>query len=449
MRHSKPLNSTQHGSVLIAVIIITSLISIVMSSFLTLTDQQVKQANKAFYYNACLDLAESGIEDAIWAINNDDYSEWATNGTNYWKQIDNFSLNGATSVQIRVMLTNLTTIPTIISEGQIDLPGKDQVSKQIKVQLSPRSKFPNGLTAKNTITFSGGNADVDAYDSDISSLAGNRLDEGTVATVSALNDSVNISNASIFGYIATGGSPPDIGPNGKVYGADRVTEVEFMNNSSYFVDTDRITNDFSANFEDILMPAISTAPLPSTNTTIGDATGVTIEAYEVSDLNIRASDTLTIVGPVVLIVTDDVDVKGEIVIDQAKGSLEMYVADDITVTGNGIVNLPTSPGNSPLPNKLLIYGTAAAGDGQIFKLAGNGALVGGVYAPHAAVELKGGGSSGIMYGAVLAEQIKITGNYQFRYDIRMKEITDDASFRMISWTELISQSNRFDFLAYF
>lgn len=442
-------NHNRAGSALVAVIIITSTISFVMSGFLKLTNQQVIQANKAFYYNACLDLAESGVEEAIWAINNNDFSQWQTDGTGYWKQINNLLLDGTNTVRVRVRVENLSTVPTITSEGYVGLTAGNDISKQIEVKLQPRSKFPNGLTAKNTIVFSGGNADVDAYDSDISSLAGNRLDEGTVATVSAVSDALNISNASIFGYIATGGSAPDIGPNGKIYGVDRITEVEFLNDSSFFVDASRITSDFSSNFDTVSMPTLTTTPLPSTNTMIGDPTGSTIEVYEVTDLNISTSDTLTIVGPVVLIVTDDADIKGEILIDQAQGSLEMYVADDLSMTGNGIMNLPASASDSPLPEKVLIYGTGAAGAGQLFKLAGNAAMAAGIYAPNAAIELKGGGSSGVMYGSVVAEQIKITGNYEFRYDIRMKEIEEEASFRMVSWTELISSVDRYDFSAYF
>ena len=437
------------GSALIAVIMVTTFVSFVIAGFLRMADQQLKDSNKTFFYNACLDLAESGVEDAIWAINADDYSGWSTNGTDYWKKIIHFNLDGAQSVRVRVVMTNLATTPLITSEGFVSLAGNDSVAKQIQVELDPRSKFPNGLTAKDTITFSGGNAEVDAYDSNIVTLAGNRMDEGTVATVSALNDAVNIANASIFGFIATGGSSPDIGPNGKVYGQDRVTEVEVHNNSAYFVDTNRITNDFSANFDDVPAPPTGGSALPGTNTTIGDPTGSTIEYYRVTDLRIGNSDTLNIVGPVVLVVEDDAVVKGKIVIGQVAGSLEMYVGGNLDVTGNGMVNLPAISSNSPKPNKILVYGTASSGSGQTFKLAGNGSLAAGIYAPNAEVQLKGGGSSGEMFGAVVAEDIKINGNYAFHYDVRMREITDERSYRMSSWRELTKGSDRYDFLAYF
>lgn len=439
----------REGSALVSVIFIVVIISLVIGSFIRMVMTQVEVANRTFFFNACLDLAESGVEDAIWAINNDDYSTWNTDGTDYWKTLTGFNLDGISNAKTRVVITYLATTPTITSEGSVSLVGGETIEKQIQVELTPRSLFPNGLTAKDTITFAGGHAEVDAYDSNISSIIGNRLDQGTVATLSAVTDAVSIANASIFGYIATGGSNPDIGPNGQIYGADRIYEVEVLHDSTYFVDLDRITNDFRANFEDASAPTVATTPLTSTNATIGDPTGATVEVYSITDLNVQNSDTLNIVGPVIIIASAGVDVQGEINIDPAQGSLELYAAGNVSVTGNGIVNEPAMPTGSPEPNNLLIYGTAPASTGQTIKLAGNGILAAGIYAPNAEVELEGGGASGEMYGAVVAENIKVTGDYEFHYDIQMKKLTHDDSYRMSSWSELIKQSERYAFSSYF
>ena len=444
-QHLRNYTQYRRGSILIVVISISALMFISMGSFLNLASQQLKTTNKAFFYNACLDLAESGIEDAIWTLNFNNFSGWNLIDGEYTKKISNFNIDSTSTAEAFVVIQNPGSSPKVISEGRVIFANGQKITKQIMIELAPRSMFPNGLTAKNSITFSGGNVAVDAYDSNTTTLSGNRIDRGTVATQSALNDIISISNASIFGYISTGGSDPDIGPNGKVYGADRIDEVEVTNDSNFYIDESRITRDFSAYLADVNIPTgMTPAPYPTGSSTLGDATGATVQVYEISDLQIKSTESLLIEGPTIIF-ADNLDVKGEILIDQANGSLQIYLTEDLSVAGNGIVNLPNNPQNSPNPEKLLIFGTGTETSDQTFTMGGNSSLAAGIYAPNADVQLNGGGSSGTMYGSIVADNIKITGNYAFRYDVKLGEMKEEQSYRLVSWAELTSNEEKYDF----
>lgn len=440
----------ERGSALLVVLFVSTAVALIVAGFIRMVNVEMKNADKSFYRNSCLNIAESGAEEAVWALNNDDFTGWMTSPNDAWIGLTNFNMGNNVLASARVLVQNRNSVPTIITEGRVLLSDGTLMKKQIRITLAERSVFSNGLTSKDTLIFSGGNAEVDAYDSSLASLVGNRIDHGFVATTSALTDALAISNATIFGYLATGGSAPDIGPNGKVYGADRQWEVEVVNDSSFFVDSSRITQDFSSNFDDVTIPALTTASYPSGNhVTIGDSTGATTEVYHASSINIRNNRSLTIEGPVILIVDGDVSVKGTMTIVDGTGSLDLYLGGDMDVGGNGIVNLPPGATTPPKPEKMMIYGTATSAGAQTIKLAGNGILAASVYAPNASVELKGGGSAGEMYGAVVANNIKITGNYAFHYDVNLQDTEASDSWKMSDWSELITAAERIDLESYF
>jgi len=112
------------------------------------------------------------------------------------------------------------------------------------------------------------------------------------------------------------------------------------------------------------------------------------------------------------------------------------VAGNLDVGGTGMVNLTN------VPQDMLIYGTAAEGAGQIVKLHGNGALTAAVYAPNAALSLKGGGSGGVFNGAAVANTIVIVGNYEFHYDEALNDFGAESSYKINRWRELVNSSER-------
>ena len=100
------------------------------------------------------------------------------------------------------------------------------------------------------------------------------------------------------------------------------------------------------------------------------------------------SSTLSLIikGDVRIVATGSLSLAGkaDIYLDNS-ATLKIYVADNMSLSGNGILNA------SQKPEQLLIYGTNTTEGVQSLTISGNGYLAAAVYAPNAKVALTGGG----------------------------------------------------------
>ena len=106
-------------------------------------------------------------------------------------------------------------------------------------------------------------------------------------------------------------------------------------------------------------------------------------------------------------------------------SLKIYVNQDITVSGGGIIN------GTGLPANLSVFGLNACDDVTI---SGSAAFIGTVNTPNAQVTISG---SGGLHGAVTCSQVTLSGGAGVHYD----ETLGSASGRYVvdslnEWTEL-------------
>ena len=427
------------GSIILPTLLIIMILAGVGYTYLQTSLNEFKMSYRTKDMLSALNLAEGGIEEAMIAMKHEKWGDygWTTVTTDhFYQEFKNVSLYNGQVGNIRVYASVLDEdAPIIFSEGEISSP-YGVVKKQIRCDLGKKGAFLNGMTAKKTVVFNGNKITVDSYNSDNGAFDPflNRRAEGTIGSLSTAHGDLYSGNADIFGYIATGGGTPTIGPGGIVSGDLTAT--------SGTVDTDRIAKDFIADFPDMAAPIGSALPspistLPSSGT-IGIAGGVTTY-YKVPSFSSKSSDSLTIVGPVVIVVEGDVTTKGEITISNSgsdTGSVEMYVAGNVDIGGNGVVNM------SDVPANFMLFGTAASGSSQNLKVSGNGAIKAAIYAPNADLELKGSGSSGVFMGAAVANNIKMTGNFEFHYDEALGNMSFDNSYRISRWRELIEGDER-------
>lgn len=414
-------------------VVFATLMAISVGSFLKLANHESRLSNIAFHSNASLNLAEGGLEMALYAFNNKDLSGWSLSGTTAVMDVKELDLGQNAVGVIHARIIDFYGNPIVQAEGRMELPNRPSVTKQIEIRLVRRSLFANGITSREGVTFKGGNATVDSYSSSAgvpsSSITGNN-DNGSVASVSVNVGAIGISNATVYGYVATGGSEPTVGSNGRIFGKD--TDFGVM------VDPNRIALDFAADFPDVIPPtSYGGGHINSLNSGVIGVKNATVPTvYSVGSMSVN--DILTIQGPVVLHVKGDVDVKGEIRIENTPGNYAIvYLDNDLDIGGTGFANLTNRP------ESLLIYGSNPVH--QTIKLHGNGALYAAVYAPNATVELKGGGSSGSMGGAVVAKDFFINGNYSFHYDEDLADFGRDQSYRMDNWRELHLAADRINF----
>lgn len=429
------------GSVLIVTLILGSAIALALGSFMAVTINTVRMSQRSFYANSSLNLAEAGLEEALYALNTGDWTGWSTHSSgadNRFRAVGPFNLGQQASGDIAIVVFNATTspTPTIVAQGESAPSSGAVIVKQLEVKVRRRSHWATGVVAKENVKFSGGNVYVDSYSScDPTYSTGGAYDpskhrdRGSVASARVVSEvGVDVGNSDVWGYVSTSGADVDVGPNGTVRGEDTPGGVK--------KDPSRITKDFpGAGFE------LEEAPTSfdsiytdiSGTATLGTAgTSTTIKAANMLNTN---GNTIEVYGDVTLYVTNKVDLKGDFFV-RPGSTLELYVDGDMFVGGNGQVN------ETGLPENLKIYGTAATAGGQTIKLHGNGIMHAAVFAPNANIELKGGGSSGEMSGSVIGNTVTMTGNYDFHYDECLEDASDGNPFAVASWRELNSAGER-------
>jgi hypothetical protein len=121
------------------------------------------------------------------------------------------------------------------------------------------------------------------------------------------------------------------------------------------------------------------------------------------------------------------------------------VAGSNTTTAGTYVATGTRVGQ---PINLKIFGTHTTDGAQTISISGNGNLSAVVNAPNAHISAKGGGNSGFVYGSLIGQSLKFTGNDGFYYDESLKKNEDDARLAIEDWREMISYVDRTSYMSY-
>jgi len=488
-----PLLESKRGSVLIVAAIFAIILAIAVAGYLQVARTSMKLANRSFYLNAAINLTDIGLEQALWSMNHSNWtgagftargedhpSEWQ--GTFPSSSPYYYQLAPGVTGQVKVWVNAGGTTPQAVVKATITLSDGTTLIKEAEARMKSRSYFVNGLVAKQSITFSGNNAEVDSWNSDpnnsgtpVPYSAGVAHDHGAVVgCTSVLVDSIAVSNANIYGYVAVGGhtlGDISVGPQGVVgpYGTPNGT-----------IDTTRVTFDFTTSFPDVSAPTQDSTgePLTGANTNTlaaitntltlprTDAHGNILDNvasdgtyyYSVSSISLSGHAALSVTGPldahgqhtpakVVITVLNSigttVSVSGQAGITiGTSSSLAMYTAGNVSISGNGVAN-GTSTTNQPI--NFQFYGTLPAAQTppyQSISIVGNGVLSGVVYAPNAAVSMCGGGNQGQVLGAMVGNTISLTGNSVFHYDESLANFGGSNLWTLSSWDELARASER-------
>lgn len=473
-----PCQAQSRGSVLIVSLILCAVIGVSLASYLQLSRTGLEISNRALYSNAAMNLAENGLEEAMYAVNKtvaDSSYNWASNGWDTASPVPagdarrrlptsgSYSFNqGATGI-VRVYVIGYNgTSPRAMSRATITLASGQVVEKWVEVRLRRTSKFANGLVAKDSILFKGNNASVDSWDSGWDPnnpaaaitpySAGVRNDNGSVGSISVAVDAVLVKQADVWGYVSTGGTDPTstVGNNGSILGDGSVYDAATWTKAT--VDPSRVATDFSASFDDVAIPTYdydltavsSDLDLPRGGDTARSDGKYYYRASSVSLTNkmLRATGN----KKVVLVVEGNVSVgggSGTIRVDTGS-ELAMYVGGNVTIAGMGAANgTPSNPSSGPTeaqcqpPAFFQIYGTNTSS--QTFDITGNGALSGVVYAPNAEFIFRGNAT---ILGSVVAESIEATGNAVFHYDESLGDFGGDNPYRISLWKEVTTAADR-------
>ncbi|MBI2514113.1 MAG: hypothetical protein HYV96_19240 [Opitutae bacterium] len=473
---SRPLSS-ERGSLLIVAMLLCAIIGISLVSYINVGRSALRTSNRSLYNNAAMNLAENGLEEAMYSINklvNDSTYSFSDDG---WTPVGSddmkrkwtgttFDQNATGEVRVYIYNYDGAAAPIIVARSLVSVQGdttQGAVEKWVKVQLRKTSKFANGLVAKQTINFNG-SPQIDSWNSDpdnnsatapytyntspynATTNPGGKRDAGSVGSISVGVNAVLVDNADIWGYVGTGGSAPSVGATGTIgpFGTSAGTVV-----------ASHVSTDFSTSFDNVSAPSTysytNAGALSSSTTLPDDFPAATMQAdgkYYVECTSMGGSNNVFTIAAgkkVVLKVTGttgySVDIKGGSgALNISSGaSLELYTAGDINIGGKGAMNGGTSTATMGQPVNFQIYGTKTSGV-QDINLKGNGVFSGVLYAPFGSVDLDGSVQS---FGSIVGNDITLNGtSAQFHYDESLGNFGGNNPFRVTRWDELNSATDR-------
>lgn len=449
VRRPPPLRASEKGSILIVSLILCAVIGISLGSYLSLSKSSLKLANRSFYNTSALNLAETGVEEALWCFNqaaagvavDTAWGYWTRSGNLAKRTFTDFALSGGATVQVRVLVHDYNPAgsvqPRIWAEATVTLPAESRtLTKVVVVDLRRRSRFAMGLVAKNQITFNGNTASVDSWNSlfnddgtprgaAVGYSNGVKHASGSVGSTSVAVGSVAINNADIWGFASVGGSSS----SGISVGSQGIISGNFSA-SGGTVDTSRIATDFTANFDEVANPTAA-VDIGGVGATLGGV-GVTA-TYRYSG---AITSSFTVKGNITLILTGAGDVLrlnggGDTLTIDAGASLIIYTAANINLTGGGVVN-PNAQAIS-----LQIYGTSTTS--QSIDIGGGAEFNGVIYAPNGNVKIFG---TPDVKGSIVGDNITVVGNAKFHYDEALGNWGGNNPFGIVKWMEITDQAAR-------
>ena len=471
------------------------------ASYISLTLSTLRSATRSFYYNTAFNVAEAGLEEALWALNNNDWGKhgWVESGTSriLTGALATPDVTDANNVRsyFNVIVENASaSAPIITSEGVVAAQNGGVIRKQLRVNARVSSLFTPPFTAITNLRLNGG--EIDSYRmADGNYTTAPRRYETTVASPTLTIGDISIgSPADIYGYVTVGVGAANASGfvssiKGSVTGENTAAGQDGVTTAgSNLIDTNRIAYDFYQSFpmpteptEDFLLP------IPSSDANgmivLGDPTGATVKRYQITNLTVPNKETLLVVGPVEIKVQGALTVGAQSAVVVLTGtfstaattkgnttipgitytaatttdttgaivpaaSLKIYAYGDLAISGNGDLVGGTIPGTNigVDPTKLQILGLAPVS--QNISVGGNGNLAAAVYAPHANVVFNGGGSSGYFAGATIANNITVNGNgYRIRYPEEMSNDSSSNIYTISRWLELTDRSTWHNFAA--
>lgn len=435
----------KEGYIIVVSLVIATAVLILLGVFLGSIVAEKRNVERSYHSAQALNLAEAGVEKAIWQLNNNPtppvsgqissidgvgYCEYTitTSGDTVVIQATGYSpeINIATRVQrsIEVTLLRETGDTTVFDMA-----------------------FFAGSATGNTIEKTG-SGDIDSYDSRNGpyGVNGNKGSNGHLGTNSKSTspEAVKITGSGdIYGdiYIGEGGNPDEAilqSGSGTISG-DRTTLDDIGGNRELpevkppslpsLVDKEAWTKTGSS---DVSFPG--SGRYPSIN--ISGSGDVIFGAdsnfiYVEGDFTKSGSGDLIINTNMTLYIKGNFDMSGsgDITINNDY-KLTMYVGGDVEGTGSGLWNTSMNPSN------LTIYGLDSCTQ---VKISGSTNLYGAVYARNAEIWLTG---SGDVYGSVIGDRIRITGSSDIHYDEALVDPnnvpsapTYDYRYVFQSWSE--------------
>lgn len=456
---------SEKASVTLITLCLCTVMAIALGSYYGLCRSSYVFSTRLFQEDRARELVQVGLEEALWALNQNEWTQsgstgdksWATSGSNRTITLNYDSLGQGASGQLVLTVANYAGAgpvwPSITSAATITMSEGRSVTKTLQATLGPAPLFGNAIASANSyVSFVAGGT-VDSWNSDpdndpatpAAAYAFSASNPSNYAAVVAGDDDgtygVLLNQTRVNGYVATFGKPVSYStsgsPNGMLKGpaTSAVVQVDSARlGQSAFIPTSSV-------FE--IVPPAASGPhfggllgnvLALVNALLGAPS--TAEIYKVNgDLTIAGipllSPNLTADNRAMKLIIDGnltISGAGKITVN-SNASLEIFVAGDVTIGGNGIQNLTHDP------RKLTIFCTSGSTTDSV-QYTSAADFYGAIYSENKPIDIR---QNANFYGALLSGQyVRFSTNAtapNFHYDTSLR----NTRFSNIATPYIINQ----------
>lgn len=441
----------RRGSVVIAALLLCLAVAGAIGGYIALSMHYWRLAERGLMHNAALSMAETGAEEALWALNRNDWTTrpWTTSGSlrSLVSANDHFIDASGNRSSYRVTIDeSIPGRPVILSTGRVvpasawpaAMNDPRVLKRAIRVEIvnpgggggdGGGGPFRHGVVALEDMTFHNGR--VGSYNTEPPPPSG-PPPHPPPPPPAAPHPPFADFDAAAQNNTIVGTNKSAINKTGNPI--IRGQEIVNLDAKFPFV----APPVWSAQTFHEGRPVHNALPAPSGNViTIGDPTAAPGDPpvlYSLTEYELPAEVTLRVEGPVAIaiaggfrLVNDD----SRIQMATTTSSLQVHVGGNFFVTNNAHANFsPTDPGR---PEQLQVYVT---GIGDVM-FGGNSRFVGAVYAPRSSLTVHGNAK---VAGAIVARNVTFNGAMAtFVYDEWIKRIAGSPYIqtnKVIRWFEI-------------
>ena len=420
--------SKRRGSALLATLCFAGVLSLAVAGYLAVCYRSLVVSNREINSSHSIELAEIGMDEALWALNNGFDASWVFAAGNATKTLtdpefpshppypDPSSVpftydNGAKGSVLVKVESYLSANPVITVSGSMTLADGSIITRRLRSNAKPAQLFTNAIGAIDSVTFAAGGL-VDSYDSSyIPHPTYDPANPTFTSVVSGTN--VDLGSAAIYGFAATKGTMLQNQPGAKVTGTISGTGI----------DLSRVSQSARQPVFDVVSPSVTPSFDPITHLSqLTNTMTLTSGAYQFDSIDLPDGAELRIQSDVVLKVTNSVRTTGSgriFIDDSTNASLELQIDENdghgLILQGDGIVN----PSGQAQKVSILVGRNYTGDAASSIDMAGN--FYGSIYLPNDTLTVA---NNPAMYGAMVAKNIMFTGSApQFHYDAALRGIS--------------------------
>jgi hypothetical protein len=425
----------ERGSMLLTAMLFAAGIALVLGSYLTLSRTSLKVAQRTFFANDAANLAEAGLEEALYCFKQMEagtaaataWNGWTFSGANAMRTLTPFNRDqnaiGVTKIYVKGY-DGTDAAPYVIAQATVTpFDGGAPIIKTVHLVIRrSATTLAHGLVALTGLDLNN-SAFADSFNSNPSaSPTGPWLNYSSSiarsgASVVVLGGTVEIASGKVYGNLYLG--PGVAAPSSADY-------------------TGTVTTNYSATFPFPVYPTTTSvsrsyslgSTIPGLLPRVGDLPASDGRYYyfcsntTIRNFVVTANRKISIIGTTTGMTSG--------ITLPTTSSLHVYMDRALVLSGGADLNVGGWAGN------LRIYTTTTLD----CTIANNSQLVAWFQAPNAELRASGNNSSNMLVGFFLAKFIFASGSMDFHFDESLQPVAAAATYDVTRWLDFQSAADR-------